>query len=113
MTVDASGNLYVTDDSNNLIRKITPDGAVSTLAGTGMAGSANGLTTAASFNDPSGITIDHTGNLYVADADNNLIRKINPAGLVTNVAGTLPGMGAGTQPTLVPFITSIQDAVKS
>ena len=56
-----------------------------------MAGSANGIGTAASFNDPSGIAVNATGNLYIADADNNLIRKINAAGLVTNVAGTLPG----------------------
>jgi sugar lactone lactonase YvrE len=91
LAVDESGNVFVTDDVNNLIRKITPSGAVTTVAGSGVAGSANGIGTAASFDDPSGIAVDATGNLYVADADNNLIRKINPTGLVTNVAGTLPG----------------------
>jgi len=87
VAVDASGNVYVTDAINNLIRKITPDGTVSTLAGSGSPGSANGTGTAASFNDPAGIAVDASGNLYVADANNNLIRKISPAGVVTTLAG--------------------------
>ncbi|MFI5161783.1 MAG: NHL repeat-containing protein [Sphingobacteriales bacterium] len=91
LTVDASGNVFVTDDINNLIREVSPAGVVTTVAGSGSAGSANGIGTAASFNDPSGIAVDATGNLYIADADNNLIRKVSAAGLVTNVAGTLPG----------------------
>ncbi len=101
LTVDAAGNVYVADDINNLIREVSPTGVVTTVAGSGAKGSANGLGAAASFNDPSGIAIDATGNLYIADADNNLIRKINSAGLVTNVAGTLPGISA--QHTLAPF----------
>ena len=90
LTVDASGNVYVTDDINNLIRAITPAGAVTTLAGNGQAGSQNGLGTQASFNDPAGISVDALGNLYIADANNNLIRKITSAGMVTTVAGILP-----------------------
>ena len=101
LAVDASGNIFVTDDINNLIREVSPTGVVTTIAGSGAKGSANGVGTAASFNDPSGITVDATGNLYIADADNNLIRKINPAGLVTNVAGTLPGISVRHTPA--PF----------
>ena len=90
LTVDPSGNIFVTDDINNLIRKITPDGTVTTVAGSGQAGAQNGSGTQASFNDPAGISIDALGNLYIADANNNLIRKITPAGVVTSVAGVLP-----------------------
>ena len=95
LTVDASGNVYVTDDINNLIRAITPAGAVTTLAGNGQAGSQNGLGTQASFNDPAGISVDALGNLYIADANNNLIRKITSAGMVTTVAGILPKTALG------------------
>ena len=82
-------NLYVSDTDNDLIRKIViSTGAVTTLAGTGSSGSANGTGTSASFNYPRGITTDGT-NLYVADGDNHLIRKIViSTGAVTKVAGT-------------------------
>jgi sugar lactone lactonase YvrE len=92
LAVDASGNLYVTDALNNLIRKVATDGTVSTIAGNGTAGFLNGTGTATSFNDPAGVTVDGTGNLFVADANNNLIRKITPAGQVTTVAGTIPAV---------------------
>jgi sugar lactone lactonase YvrE len=94
LAVDASGNVFVTDDFNNLIRKISPSGQVTTIAGTGLAGSLNGISTAASFNDPDGIAVDASGNLYIADADNNLIRKITPAGVVTTLAGVAPAVTA-------------------
>ncbi|HTE01422.1 MAG TPA: NHL repeat-containing protein [Mucilaginibacter sp.] len=87
VAVDAAGNVYVADNGNNLIRKITPDGTVSTLAGNGIAGSANGTGAAASFNSPFGIAVDATGNIYVADSGNNLIRKVTPAGVVSTFAG--------------------------
>jgi sugar lactone lactonase YvrE len=88
VAVDASGNIYVADAGNNLIRKIAHSGGVSTLAGSGSIGSANGTGTVASFNNPIGIAVDASGNVYVADAYNNLIRKITPAGLVTTLAGS-------------------------
>jgi sugar lactone lactonase YvrE len=87
VAVDAADNVYVSDGVNNLIRKIAPDGTVSTLAGSGVAGAVDSTGTAASFNGPAGLTVDAAGNVYVADSNNNLIRKITPAGVVTTVAG--------------------------
>ncbi len=88
VAVDGAGNLYVTDATNNLIRKITPAGVVSTLAGlAGVSGSADGTGMDALFNNPSGLTVDGAGNVYVADTGNSVIRKITPAGAVSTVAG--------------------------
>ena len=88
VAVDAAGNLYVADYGNNLIRKITPAGIVSTLAGNGTIGAVDATGTLASFNGPAGIAVDAAGNIYVADSGNNLIRKITSAGVVTTLAGT-------------------------
>jgi streptogramin lyase len=87
LAVDVSGNIYVVDNGNNLIRKITSDGTVSTLAGSGSAGKADGNGAQASFNSPFGIAVDAAGNIYVADAGNNEIRKITPSGTVSTIAG--------------------------
>ncbi len=86
--VDAAGNIYIADGGNHQIRKITPAGIVSTFAGNGVAGSTDGTGTAAKFNWPSGLTIDQSGNIYVADLFNFKVRKITPAGVVTTFAGT-------------------------
>jgi sugar lactone lactonase YvrE len=95
IAVDASGNLYVTDKYNDTIRKITPEGVVSTLAGTARQhGSADGAGSAASFYYPQGIAVDATGNLYVADTDNATIRKVTPEGVVTTLAGTAGTYGS-------------------
>jgi serine/threonine protein kinase, bacterial len=88
LAMDKDGNIYVADTANHLVRKITPDGKVSTLAGSGTPGSSNGAGKAASFNRPTGVAVDSTGDLYVADEGNNLIRKISPDGTVSTLAGT-------------------------
>jgi hypothetical protein len=75
VAVDASGNLYVADTDNHTLREITPNGAVSTLAGlAGSSGSADGIGTAARFNYPTGVAVDSSGKVYVADTNNNTIR---------------------------------------
>ena len=76
IAIDAAGNLYVTEHTNQTIRKITPAGVVSTIAGlTGTAGSADGIGSAARFNKPYGIVVDRDGTLYVADTFNHTIRR--------------------------------------
>ncbi len=95
LTIDSTNNLYVTDAGNHTIRKITPAGVVTTIAGTaGVSGSTDGTGTAAKFNDPEYITIDANGNLYVTDSGNHTIRKITSAGVVTTIAGTAGSSGS-------------------
>jgi sugar lactone lactonase YvrE len=98
VAVDDAGNVYVGDTHNSAIRKITPAGVVTTLAGTaGTSGGADGTGAAARFDDPVGAALDTTGNLYVADTDNKTIRMVTPAGVVTTLAGAagMPGAADG------------------
>jgi sugar lactone lactonase YvrE len=96
LAVDKSGNLYVADTGNHKIRKISPTGVVSTLAGADTSGSVDGAGATARFNSPQGIAVDSSGNVYVADTANNKIRKISTAGVVATLAGTgLPGATNG------------------
>lgn len=87
---DAAGNLYISDYNSNRIRKVNVAGVISTFAGNGTASYSGdgGPATAAEINMPTGITIDDTGNLYIADWANNRIRKVNTAGVIRTVAGT-------------------------
>ena len=94
VATDSAGNVYVADSFNNAIRKITSAGIVSTLAGMGIAGSADGTGAAAMFDSPVGVAADSAGNIYVADTNNSTIRKITPAGVVTTLAGTAAGFGS-------------------
>ena len=88
LAVDGAGNVYVSDTLNHTIRKITPAGTVSTLAGlAGKFGAADGTNSKARFNRPGGLALDSATNLYVADSLNHTIRKITPAGKVTTIAG--------------------------
>ncbi|KAI8904137.1 hypothetical protein EDD86DRAFT_92630 [Gorgonomyces haynaldii] len=86
---DSQDNMYVADRSNHAVRKITPDGTVTTLAGNGSTGSGyvDATGTSAKFNTPYGITISPSGDLYLADTSNNRLRKVTLAGVVTTVAG--------------------------
>jgi sugar lactone lactonase YvrE len=87
LAIDVSGNVFVADREAYRIRKVTPGGVVSTLAG-GVGGYQDGIGADARFNRPQGIDIDGSGNLYVCDLYNNRIRKVSPTGVVTTVAGT-------------------------
>ncbi len=97
----SSGDIYITDTKNHRIRKIDTNNNVTTFAGSGVAGFQDGKGTSAQFNTPNGITIDAAGNLYVADTENNRIRKIDPSGNVTTIAGSTSGFvdGRGTNAT--------------
>ena len=96
MVSDASGNLYISDSRNHRIRKVTPAGTVTTFAGSGVAGSADGTGTAAGFNYPVGLALDGSGNLYVVDRSNHRIRRITPSGAVSTLAGSTQGYADGT-----------------
>jgi sugar lactone lactonase YvrE len=88
IAVDAGGNVFVADSANHTIRKIAPDGSVSTFAGSaGNRGSIDGTGTAAQFDYPTGLAIDAGGNLYVSEYSDCLIRKITPNAVVTTIAG--------------------------
>jgi ABC-type branched-subunit amino acid transport system substrate-binding protein len=87
LVIDREGNIYVTEILGNRIRRINPEGTVSTVAGTGIAGYSDGPASSAQFDSPSGITLDSAGNLYVADSFNHSIRVVRPDGTVATLAG--------------------------
>ena len=90
LALDASGNIFVSDAGNHTVRKVTAAGVVSTFAGSAVgSGSADGTGGAARFNAPQGLAFDGSGNLFVADFENSLLRKISAAGVVTTFAGSL------------------------
>jgi ABC-type branched-subunit amino acid transport system substrate-binding protein len=88
IAVDSQGNLYASERFGNRIRRVSPDGMVSTLAGTGVAGYADGPATTAQFSLPKGLAVDASGSVYVADAYNHRIRVIHPDGVVNTLAGS-------------------------
>ncbi|MDB5010000.1 MAG: repeat-containing protein [Mucilaginibacter sp.] len=90
---DAQGNAYVADFGTNIIRKITTAGVVSTFAGNGTRGYADGSGSIVEFNNPRGLAVDAQGNVYVSDSGNHLIRKITPAGVVSTFVGAVAATG--------------------
>ncbi|MFE9399947.1 RICIN domain-containing protein [Streptomyces flavidovirens] len=90
VAADSAGNLYIADGDNHRVRKITTDGKISTVAGTGAEGPGGdgGLATAAQLNNPRGVAVDSDGILYIADSDNNRVRKVTADGEISTVAGT-------------------------
>lgn len=95
LTVDGEGNVIVADRINNRIRKVTPDGAVTTVAGTGVAGGQDGNAAEATFNNPYGVAVDKNGNILVVDLAGARLRKITPEGVVSTLAGSAAGYADG------------------
>ena len=106
IVADASGNFYVSDRMNNAIRKVTPAGVVSTLAGNGAGTSVDGTGSAASFAEPLGITLTSSGNLYVTDYASQKIRKITMAGVVTTAITGYMAFGLATDASNVIYFTN-------
>jgi len=97
---DSQGNFFVTDNGGNVIRKVTPAGVVTTIAGTaGQLGHTDGTGAAARFSSIAGICIDAADNLYVVEALGNRVRKITPAGVVTTLAGSTSGASGNVDAT--------------
>ena len=105
MGIDLSGNLYISDDGNHVVRKIATTGIITTIAGTGVSGLSGdgGAATAAKINNPRGIKADAAGNIYFADNGNSRIRKVDPSGNITTFAGcsgACSGLGPATARTI-------------
>src|SRR5262249_35127669 len=86
---DAARNLYIADTANNVVRKVSKNGVITTVAGNGTAGhhGDGGRATAAELDSPSSVAVDDAGNVYIADTGNDVIRKVSPVGIITTVAG--------------------------
>ncbi|MHC1768561.1 MAG: NHL repeat-containing protein [Verrucomicrobiia bacterium] len=112
VAVDVATNVYVSDTYNHAIRKITPDGVVSTVAGGRQPGTQDGTGRAARFNLPHGLALDASGNLYIADNQNNTIRKMTPDAAVTTLAGQAgPGGSADGTGAAARFLRPMAIAV--
>ncbi len=99
LAVDAGGNVYVIDTGNHRVRKITPAGEVTSIAGNGVNGDADGTGEAAQFYYPYGIAIDSHGDLFVADTFNQKVKKVTQAGVSTTYAGSTSGTADGDPAT--------------
>ena len=101
IVVDTAGNLYIADSAKAVVRKVTPDNTIFTVAGTGVPGYSGdgGQAAAAQLVQPSGLALDAAGNLYIADSDANAIRVVSPSGIINTVAGVgLPGFSGDGGP---------------
>ena len=104
VAVDGAGNVYIADANNMVIEKVTPDGTLSVIAGTGTAGAPTaGPATASNLNRPTGVAVDGAGNVYIADFNNNRVEKVTPGGTLTIIAGT----GTWGSPTPGPATSSM------
>lgn len=112
LAIDQQSNIYVADTGNNAIRKITPDGVVTTVAGNGLAGYVDGKADQAQFNGPIGIAIDKEGRLLIADTYNDKIRMLTKEGNVITIAGSTPGYQDGTN-ALAQFNTPTNIVINS
>ncbi len=114
VTVDSTGNLYISHRSKNRIRKVGKDGIITTIAGNGRAGYGgdNGPALKASLNFPAGLCHDPAGNLYVADRNNHRVRRIDASGIITTVAGTgTPDWGGDGGPAVEAHLNYPSDLV--
>jgi uncharacterized protein (TIGR03437 family) len=109
----SAGNLYIADSSSQRIRRVSSDGTITTIAGNGVKGFSGdgGPATSASMATPLGMAIDRLGNLYFADGDNNRVRRISPAGVITTVAGNGSGQFAGDQGPAISASLNIPEDV--
>lgn len=117
VALDAAGNLYIADTGNNRIRKVTPSGVISTIAGNGAAGYTGdgGPAAAASLSAPVGVYADASGNIYIADTGNHSVRAVSTAGIIATIAGTgiagrsQDGLPARSAPLQAP-VAIVKDA---
>lgn len=117
LAFDNNGNLYIGDSGNNAVRKITGTGTISTFAGNGTAGYSGdgGIATSAELNDPEAVRTDSAGDVYFADAGNNVVRMVNGIDVITTVAGTgAPGDsgdgGSATHAQIAPSGLALDNA---
>ena len=110
---DPQGNLIIADSLNHRIRRIDKSGVITTIAGTGVAGYTGdrGPAAAAQLNGPQSVTFDRDGALLIADTYNNVIRRIDPTGTITTIAGSAPGLSGDGGPALAALINLPFDAV--
>jgi sugar lactone lactonase YvrE len=113
--VDGKGYVYIADSANNRIRKVSPGGTITTIAGRGTVGFSGdgGPATSAQLNRPQAVAVDRQGNVYIADYENYRVRKVSPGGTITTFAGTgIPGFsGNGGPATSAQFRLPIGVAV--
>jgi len=117
VATDGGGNLYIADATNNTVRKVTPAGTITTVAGNGTAGFSGdgGAATSAALHDPAGVLVDSAGNLYIADSTNRRVRKVDTAGIITTVAGNgMTGFagdgGDALSAAIAPFAIAVETA---